>query len=609
MSGAAEEARTSPVLDDPVLDDLYRVLKHWTPLRAPQHDDGVRLFFGDRILEGTVLPEGSERLVRELRDVDARSVLCRRLRAARPLAADIGHGSVANLSEQVRLVLDGFALRDDVRTATELIRALPMWLGGELEQERKRERDKADTSDRHPAYPSDTRLGLLRDAFLVAELSWALGSSQASKRDRDVVAAAVEAAATIASVLLRMADVARDVAMKSGYLNEDLLIRMHLARMEWIRILLGFDEYADLVADGGHALNVRLARLVGRQPDRSRRAGRFIHLFQADPLPRVGPMVRDLARLAAEGSDERSRLTVLAVRIDREEEQRFLDIAARLLLPRYLTDHAFGMLQSLQGRSPRVRSGSDAPSAWDRIRGGMTSVAWPLALAAMSGLLMFALAVGLAVVGAVERCDWSLCTSLRDGLQEAATRPVFGGLRAAIIALALLWIVGVLRALWRGDRAASYSLLLRVPAATGFGLAILLALSFDWIGTQTGLGRLGPVVAILASAVYVWIEVINQGGAGRRVPSGGRLVGRPAFDLPIIALGISTSVSVLVLEVFGRAMLTRVAGYPALRENPFVYLETLALLSSVSLAIGTFLQAIWDEQPITAPLSYLRLRG
>ncbi len=585
---------TDPAIED-AIEDLLKVLDHWRPLGAPLHDEGILLFDGPRILEMSVRAIAADRLIARLRNVDARTLLTRRLRDQRPLVSDIGHGSVADLSPAVVEVLEGFGLLCDPDTAMRLIRSLPYWISRALEG-----------VDQVGEVANGTRLGVLRDGFLVAEFAWALGSAPSTARDRDVVAAAVEAAAAIATVLLQLVGDGGVDRPDVGPLDEVLLIRMHLARMEWVKILLRFDEYADLVADGGHDLNVRLARLVGRVPKPTDRSDGFFHLFVADPLPRVADHFLLLADRAEEGSDERRRLEDVADRVREEERQRFLDVGAWLLLPRYLIDHAIGMLWTL---TTDERGPLDGRCS--RIRTGLRRVAWPLVAAAVSGGLMAIVAIAFLIQGAFEWFGSGLLPS-----PEALPATVRLLIRWTFPVLGSLWILSVLAVLRRGDRAASYVLVLRVPAATGFGLAILLALSFDWIDTQTGLGRSGPIVAIAASAVYAWIEFINQGGARRPRSRSAtsqkpetRLSGRPYIDLPLIALGMSTSISALVLEVFGRTLLTQVSGYPLLRSDPFVYLQTLAILASISLAIGTFLQAIWDEQPITAPLSYLRLRG
>lgn len=592
--------------NESIEDLLDAVLERWRPLGAPLHDEGTLLFDGPRILESPVRDTAPEWIVARLQDVDARTLLARALRQRRPLASDIGHGSVADLSPAVMEILEAFGLRCDPETATRLIRALPYWM-----------RRTLGGVDRGGAVVDGTLRGVLQDGFHVAELAWALGSASAAARDRDVVAAAVEAAASIATVLLQVAGEHRGDGSDLGPLDEELLVRMHLARMEWVRILLRFDEYADLVADGGRVLNVRLARLVGRVPTPTERSDGFVHLFVADPLPRVADQLGRLAvraeqdRASGEDLHEHERLAYLADKVGEEERQRFLDVGARLLLPRYLLDHAIGMLWTLTADEwPALKDGARAR----RMRLWMRRTAWPLVAAAVSGVLMLFVATAYFAVGLFELFGTDVPLP-PEGLPEVVS-PV---LRWAFPALGSFWVLLVLRALRRGNRAASYALLLRVPAATAFGLAILLALSFAWIDTQVGLGRSGPIVAIAASAVYAWIEFINQGGERRRARRGRRGVRpenqevhvsvRPYVDLPLIALGIATSVSALVLEVFGRTLLTQVDGYDLLRSDPFVYLQTLATLSSVSLAIGTFLQAIWDEQPITAPLSSLRLRG
>ena len=174
--------------NESIEDLLDAVLERWRPLGAPLHDEGTLLFDGPRILESPVRDTAPEWIVARLQDVDARTLLGRALRQRRPLASDIGHGSVADLSPAVMEILEAFGLRCDPETATRLIRALPYWM-----------RRTLGGVDRGGAVVDGTLCGVLQDGFHLAELAWALGSAAASARDRDVVAAAVEAAASIAT--------------------------------------------------------------------------------------------------------------------------------------------------------------------------------------------------------------------------------------------------------------------------------------------------------------------------------------------------------------------------------------------------------------------------
>jgi hypothetical protein len=637
--------RVDPVSCSPLVEDLLEVLGHWSPIGVELHDRGLQLFHpaGRRLLDRLAVDGG---LKRRLQNIDTKTSLINLLRERRPWSTNIRSGGSVGIDTAIERFIDGFGLTPS-EAAPLLLRALPGWIEGEIGE--------------HESCAADC-FRTLKDAFLIAELAWALGGDGTSEANRDIVAAAVESAATIAGVLVRLG-----ASCQGSGLSDDLIVRMHRARMEWIQILLRFDDYSDLVADGGHLLNVRLLRLVGRHPSVSRsRPSRFLHLFEEDPVPQVTDLFA-VGPADAGASQLRSRIA-------EEENHRLLDVAARLLLPRYLIDEAVGMLQFLgreQSSTARSRSSRFGSAArW------ASRIALSLVIAAISGFLLIAIALLFAFVGITEvvgevlaSCGvlqfllgtqrvviWSLPALaiawvlsaavpsfrrwitagfivvvlfvavigyLDRGLTSPAARLLVlqsaEVLRYLMPLLAVGWVISAWFALRRGRLAASYQLLLRVPAAVGFGLAILMALSFEWIDTQSGFGRTGPIVAILAAAVYSGVEFINQGAASRPRLSQRRddaaqghgpasSVRRAAFDLTILAAGISMLITTIVLEIFGRTFLTGVAGYQLLLDDPVVYLEALAVLASVSLALGTFLQAIWDDQPITAPLSYVRLR-
>jgi hypothetical protein len=564
--------------------DLLQVLRHWSPLGKRLSDENLLLFDEDRLLEFRPVDRALEA---RLRDVSVETMLLRILREEPPLSPDISHGSISSIPGRVTALLEGYHLKPAM-VAPLMLRALPDWLDRRL-------------SERGVDDP--VALGrALRNAFFIAELTWALGQESNVGGHRDVVAAAIEAAATIAGELLNI-----ELDDPSQVFDVDLLLRMHLARMAWIQILLRFDEHGDLVADGGDHLNQRLRRLIGRGNEVRRGEVRgFCRLFMEDRVPLVAERLEELLAL---GTEDPERDAALVRRVEEEERHRLLDVAARLLLPRYLIDEAVGMLQYLGNRGGNASG--DAPlGPVTRLRRWTSRRAVALIPPATAGILLIVIAAGFALLGLVERFAPTLASA--SWLEQAFTASVPGpAVRYGLLLLAVIWVLSSRSALRSRGRTASYQLLLRVPAATGFGLAILLALSFEWIGTQSGLGRIGPLAAIIAAGAYSRIEFINQGGGGRRRAPGERAPGRerPALDLTVLAAGISMLVATLVLEVVGRTVLTRVDNFTAMLADPLLYLETLAVLASISLALGTFLQAIWDEQPITAPLSYLRLRG
>lgn len=615
MSGAADAPLSAEVLSDrlrTLVEDLS-----WNPPGTTLSGRGIRMF-GPRGPDQKFVetPPSFTPAVRTAMDgAPTRAYLIRLLRAKRPVGYNFQHDAVSVLGDARHEALTDFLDCFKGLGRHDMAQRMRQALGQDL-LERARDLEESGSSD--PA------LRALRESLLLAELCWALGLDSAAASSVPVVVAAVEACAAIAGTLLELS------SATEPRLDEEMLQRIHHARTAWIGILLRFDEHADLIADGGAALNERLIALVGRSRDPKRGWFRsFFHLFEEDPVPLVGPRLRaaiereleedsgglDLRPAAGdEGSrtERDARLRPVEL-VEQEEEHRLLDVAARLLLPRYMVDEAVGLLQHLGANARRrdVMPGKRLPrrSRW----------ALPLVPVALAGITLIAIALGMFVRGVFEWSSWGRRSriagvpvdriqAVADGLMAAAP-----AVRLLLVLLGIAWILLALVALYSRGRSASYLLLLRIPSATAFGLAILLALSFTWIGTQSGLGRAGPLVALLAAGVYSYVEFINQGGESRRPRRATRRSGRRGgfgrvVELTVLAGGMSLLVATLVLEVFGRTLLTQVPNYDLLAD-PAIRLETLAILASISLALGTFLQAIWDEQTITAPLSYLRLRG
>ena len=568
------------------LEAVARVIA-WNPPDAGLSDASMRMFASggphQRLAE--MPPSFTPRVLEHMAGSAPREHLLQLLSDARPIGYNIEHDAVSLLSTDPHVKLAEFldCYSDDRHL---IARRMRQALGRDLVERATELASGGQTG-------SDPMLRALRESFRLAELCWALGlESAGASSGVPVVIAAVEACSVIGGAILEL------TPETDGRLDEAMLLHIHHARTAWIGVLLRFDAHADLVADGGERLNERLRWLIGRAHDPPRgRSASFVHLFEEDPVPLVGPRMRRLAGASDRTKPDDGRLRAVRL-IEQEEEHRFLDVAARLLLPRYMIDESVGLLQHL-GTNVR-RHGRPAGSNLPR----RSRWALPLVPAALAGFILVALAVLMTISGILERFGSASSATFMEASLPSGGVALTGALEAVrwlLIGLAVLWIVLSAVALyWRG-RSASYLLMLRVPSATGFGLAILLALSFAWIGTQSGIGRLGPLVALLAAFAYSAVEFINQGGDSRRAA-------RPAFLLTLLAGGMALMVATLILEVFGRTLLTEVPNYELLAD-PAVRLETLAILASISLALGTFLQAIWDEQTITAPLSYLRLRG
>jgi hypothetical protein len=510
------------------------------------------------------------------------------LRDVRPIGYDFKHDAVSLLAtdSNARLsdLLDCYA-PDRHSIARGIRQALPEHL-----EDRARELEELEKAS---ASGTDPALRALRESFRLAELSWALGlESAGASRSIPVVVAAIEACSTIGGALLEL------TPEEGEPLDEDMLKRIHHARMAWIGVLLRYDVHADLVAEGGERLNDRLRWLIGRAHDPLRgRVSSFVHLFEEDPVPLVGRRLRRLVPTAGQGEGPDPGLRTVEM-VEKEEEHRFLDVAARLLLPRYMIDESVGLLQHLGTNGLPGHRGTERGVRW------YGRWALPLVPAAIAGMILLVVALLMVFQGFSERFTSASAGSMVESILPGGDTSIMGisqGVWYALWVLAGLWVGLSVFALYRRGRSASYLLILRVPSATAFGLAILLALSFAWIGTQSGLGRFGPMVALIAAFAYSAVEFINQGGDSRSAIA-------PAFVLTLLAGGMSLMVATMILGVFGRTLLTQVPNY-AMLADPTIQLQTLAILASISLALGTFLQAIWDEQTITAPLSHLRLRG
>ncbi len=180
----------------------------------------------------------------------------------------------------------------------------------------------------------------------------------------------------------------------------------------------------------------------------------------------------------------------------------------------------------------------------------------------------------------------------------------------ALIGIGLFYLVigvGVLAfgRLW------AMPLLLRLPAAGAVGMILLVAFHPDWwqnVGLAKGL------LAVLGGAAlgYLVIEARNH--------NTGSVTG--GLGAPLVLLGRALAVATtgfvhsLFVAAMGMVTITTVFGESGtlLRqvwEGDSGAGDPLAILSAATfwcLAAGVFSQILWDDQPITAPLSHRRWR-
>ncbi len=164
------------------------------------------------------------------------------------------------------------------------------------------------------------------------------------------------------------------------------------------------------------------------------------------------------------------------------------------------------------------------------------------------------------------------------------------------------------------DARAAWPWLLRQPASAAVGLLALAAFGPGWWFTAGSAGSTGRTVLVIAglagaALAYLYIEAIGHGVRG------GRLAWRP----PLI--GVLGFIHGLLVSLIGLRFLMPVfaAGPTSGPQLACWYSGSchglalpvpalLGLAAAWSLAAGVFLQIIWDDQPVTAPLAHVSWR-
>jgi hypothetical protein len=165
------------------------------------------------------------------------------------------------------------------------------------------------------------------------------------------------------------------------------------------------------------------------------------------------------------------------------------------------------------------------------------------------------------------------------------------------------------------EPAMSWPWLLRQPASSAIGLLVLATVSPAWWRRDyagdpqiTGWASVGLV---LAGAGYLFVEAANHGVRGR------------ALCRPLIVTAAGLVHGLLVAELMLRFLFPVVAEYADLAGSPvgtggwwhettptgqLPAWELLAFATAWGFSAGVGGQILWDDQPVTAPLSHLTWR-
>lgn len=163
----------------------------------------------------------------------------------------------------------------------------------------------------------------------------------------------------------------------------------------------------------------------------------------------------------------------------------------------------------------------------------------------------------------------------------------------ALICAGVVWLPGSWSAMW----------LLRMPAASAVGLFALTAfMPGGWLQKPPG-GWAAAAVLTAVSFGYLLVEVRNHGVA--RLAAVGRAL------LVVVAGAVhALLVSLLGLVVVAPALVANGSQMSGIWSKPGYGHAgvVLALAAAWCLTVGVFLQVLWDERPITAPLAHLSWR-
>ncbi len=333
--------------------------------------------------------------------------------------------------------------------------------------------------------------------------------------------------------------------------SSTLAVLARQAREEWLAVLDAIDDYPDIKADldiEREAQDLTACTITREQLDR------------LDTTATALAATRKAGATADPSGAEIERYVV-----------------TRLLLPRYALERVWPVVWRRARRAGWPRS-------W-RVNVAFTAAA-SLAFAAAAGLL----GVGLGL-------QWH-----RGAVLTAAAASAVAGYALVAVAASV-------------QPATAWPWLLRQPASAAVGLLALTAIPPDWWhdGGRGGTAAAAGAAAALALAGlgYLYVEAASHDVAGQQRAWRPLVVGAAGYAHAglVSLIGLRFLVPVLAQRPQARP-LSLACWWAAQGCGPGalpVWL-LLALAASWSFAAGVFLQILWDDQPVTAPLAHVSWR-
>ncbi|ONH38293.1 hypothetical protein BL254_00670 [Protofrankia sp. BMG5.30] len=346
---------------------------------------------------------------------------------------------------------------------------------------------------------------------------------------------------------------------------EAFLPRAEQARLDWALDLVNHEEHPGLLSWSTERLDAELRRLAfvgpapAPPPGGTPPAGAGTGWHEPLPAPLPADVMREIATPSGAGDPDPGFRSWLV---------------REAFLPRFMLLPAWRTLRPTVGRRPLV----------------------VLALLAM---LLVAPAVAVAF----------------DGHPVGVLRGVAAVAGAAYLAMFLLAV---------GRREMTSLWCLRLPAGAALGAVALISLDDGWAHPD---GWAWPMIAsavLLATATgYLVFEAQGHGVPGGRILAGRVLavvllgfahaVGVASLALaavvPAVKPGLASTIagaSATAPGVTGPGVVGLVTVDPGVAGGPAV---PLTLAASVGLAAGVLLQMLWDDRPVTYPLTHLPWRG
>ncbi len=164
-------------------------------------------------------------------------------------------------------------------------------------------------------------------------------------------------------------------------------------------------------------------------------------------------------------------------------------------------------------------------------------------------------------------------------------------------AVALAVIAGF--AVWRRETAQLWCM--RLPAGATIGMIALVALPEDWAQMDWSTRAWAVPALILAAHGYLVLEAVGHGA------SRGQALTR-AFRVVVLGFAHAVGVVALAFATVVPSLVPKLGGPLASMSGPAMAAAVL-FAACVGLAAGVYAQVLWDDRPVTYPLTHLPFRG